>query len=94
MIRPLVDGEYVKMAGHHVVWLPGPDDEIAVILRIIELFDNIPASRVATILTAEGVPTPDVERMRTDGGVRHKTSGVWHQPTVIILPEIRSIRRW
>lgn len=83
IIRQLVDGEYVKMAGHHVVWLPGPDEEIAVILRIIELIDRMPASRVAALLTADGVPTPDAERTRTDGGVRHKTSGVWHQPTVV-----------
>ena len=83
VVRQLGDGEHVKMAGHHVVWLPGPDEEIAVILRIIELIDSMPASRVAALLTAEGVPTPDIERLRTDGGVRHRTSGVWHQPTVV-----------
>src|SRR4051812_10395422 len=81
-VRQLVDGEYVKMAGHHVVWLPGPEEELAVIRRILEMLETMPASRVAAKLTAEGVPTPDAGRTRVDGGVRHATSGVWNQPTI------------
>ncbi len=81
-VRPLVEGEYVKMAGHHVVWLPGPEEELAVIRRILELLETMPASRVAARLTAEGVPTPDAGRTRVDGGVRHATSGAWNQPTI------------
>ena len=35
-VRQLAEGEYVQMAGHHVVWLPGPEEELAVIRRILE----------------------------------------------------------
>jgi Recombinase/Resolvase, N terminal domain len=82
-VRQLADGESVKLAGHHVVWLPGPDEELEVIRRILEMLETMPASRVAATLTAEGIPTPDAGRQRTDRGVRHSTSGVWHQPTVV-----------
>src|SRR5262249_16029375 len=34
------------------------------------------------LLTAEGVPPPDAGRKRTDNGIKHTTSGVWHQVTV------------
>src|SRR4051812_13545240 len=81
-VRQLVDGEYVRMAGHHVVWLPGPEEELAIIRRILEMLETMPASRVAARLTAEGVATPDAGRTRVDGGVRHATSGVWNQPTI------------
>jgi hypothetical protein len=77
--RQLADGEHVRMTGHHVVWLPGPDDEVRVIQRVLDMLENTPACRVAAILTAEGVPPPDHTRWRTDHGVRHRTSGVWHQ---------------
>src|SRR5207302_35645 len=64
-VRQLIDGEYVKMAGHHVVWLPGPEEELAVVHRILEMLETMPASRVAATLTAEGVPTPDAGRTRS-----------------------------
>src|SRR5438445_13704356 len=79
-VRQLAEGEYVRMAGHHVAWLPGPEEELAVIRRILALLETMPASRVAATLTAEGVPAPDTGRRRTDRGVHHPTSGVWHQP--------------
>jgi hypothetical protein len=82
-VRQLTDGESVRKEGHHVLWLPGPEEELAVIGRIVAMLETMPASRVAAALTAEGVPTPDAGRMRTDGGVRHPTSGVWHQQTVV-----------
>jgi hypothetical protein len=81
-VRQLADGERVRMPGHHVVWLPGPEAEVAVIRRILALLETMPASRVAAMLTAEGVPTPDYGRTRTDGGVQHPTAGVWGQATV------------
>jgi len=81
--RRLMDGEWVKMPGHHVVWLPVDDTRVwATIHRILELLETTPASRVAALLPREGVPTPDDGRQRTDRGVRHTTSGVWHQVTV------------
>ena len=43
----------------------------------------MPASRVAAVLTKEGVPTPDAERTRKDNGIRHTTSGVWHGTTIV-----------
>src|SRR5262249_13195742 len=67
---------------HHVVWLPGPEEELAVIRRILEMLETRRASRVAAALTAEKVPTPDFGRTRTDRGVKHPTSGVWHQTTI------------
>jgi len=70
------------MAGHHVVWLPGPQEEIALIRRILVMLETMPASRVAATLTKEGVRSPDAGRCRIDRGVRHSTSGVWHQPTI------------
>ena len=82
-VRQLLEGEYVQRAGHHVVWLPGPAEEIALIHRILAMLETMPASRVAAQLTAEGVPTPDAGRSRTDRGVKHPTSGVWHQPTLV-----------
>lgn len=83
LVRELAEGEYVKMRGHHVVWLPGPEAEWAVIRRILRMLETMAASRVAAILTQEGVPTPDHGRHRTDNGVRHRTSGVWHQSTIV-----------
>ncbi len=82
-IRELTEGEHVRMRGHHVVWLPGPESEWVVIRRILEMLEHLTASRVAKILTSEGVPTPDHKRYRTDNGVRHRTSGVWHQTTIV-----------
>jgi hypothetical protein len=82
LVRQLADGEYVKMKSHHVVWLPEPGQKFDLILRILDMLEALPASRVAAILTNEGVPTPDADRYRTDGGKRHKTSGVWHQQTI------------
>jgi DNA invertase Pin-like site-specific DNA recombinase len=82
-VRQLLDGEYVRMAHHHVVWLPGPEVEIAVIRRILMLLETKPASQVASLLTQEGIPAPDAGRTRTDRGIKHPTSGVWHQTTVI-----------
>ncbi len=82
-VRQLADGEYVQMAGHHVIWLPGPEEELTLIRRILQMLDMMPASRVAGILTTENVSTPDAGRQRTDAGVRHATSGVWHQSTVV-----------
>jgi DNA invertase Pin-like site-specific DNA recombinase len=58
-VRELAEGECVQRAGHHVFWLPGPDEEIALIRRILEMLETTPASRVAKMLTTEGVPTPD-----------------------------------
>jgi hypothetical protein len=82
-VRQLAEGEYVKRAGHHVVWLPGPEEEQAVIRRILGMLETMPASRVAVRLTSEGVPTPDTGRWRTDRGVKHPTSGVWRQSTIV-----------
>jgi hypothetical protein len=81
-VRPLGDGEYVRMSYHHVVWLPGPEEELALIRRILVMLGSMPASRVAATLTTEGVPPPDAGRSRTDRGVQHTTSGVWHQTTI------------
>lgn len=46
------------------------------------MLETTPAYRVAAMLTHEKLPSPDAGRERTDRGVRHQTSGVWHQTTV------------
>jgi Resolvase, N terminal domain len=85
VVRELPEGEYVKRKGHHVVWVPVPEThpEWQVTKRILSLLPTMPASRVAAILTSERIPSPDAGRMRTDNGVRHATSGVWHQTTIV-----------
>ncbi len=82
-VRELADKEYVRRAGHHVVWLPGPDHEIDTIIRILTLLETNPANRVAEMLNREGVPSPDAGRFRTDQGVRHRVSGLWNQSTIL-----------
>ena len=82
-VRELAEGERVRMAGHHVVWLPTAEAELKVIRRILEMLETMPASRVAAQLTAEGIPSPDAGRWRKDRGIKHPVSGVWHQTTVV-----------
>jgi Recombinase len=84
-VRELAEGESVQRAGHHVVWLPGPEEEIALVRRILDMLETMPASRVAKVLTTEGVPTPDAGRLRTDRGVKHPTSGVWRQASIMSI---------
>lgn len=81
-LRELLDGEVIRMQGHHVVWLPTAQEEVDVIRRIFSLLSTMPARRVAAQLTSEGVPTPNYGRRRTDHGVSHATSGIWHPNTV------------
>jgi hypothetical protein len=81
-VRELGAGESVRRAGHHVVWLPGPAEEQALIGRILQMLESKPASQVAKVLTSEGIPPPDAGRYRTDRGLQHPTSGVWHQTTI------------
>lgn len=93
MVRRLQDGEWVRMAGHHVVWLSNEDERVwATIRRILDLLETEPASRVAARLTSEGVPPPDYGWERTDCGVRHTTSGVWHQATVTGIARNKLLR--
>lgn len=82
-VRPLAEKERVRQSGHHTAWLPATDERISIALRIREMLKSLPASRVAAQLTWEGIPSPDAGRTRTDRGVRHKVSGVWHQTTII-----------
>ncbi|MCE9603393.1 MAG: hypothetical protein K8U03_00650 [Planctomycetia bacterium] len=93
-VRELVEGERVRMAGHHVVWLPVPNDhpEMRVIYRILELIKEMPATRIAKLFTKEGISTPDEGRTRTDNGVTHKTSGVWHGNTIKNIAENSLLR--
>ncbi len=94
VVRELAEGELVKMAGHHVLWMPGPEKELALISRILDMLETMPATRVAAILSAEGVPTPDAGRLRTDRGVKHATSGVWSQQAIVRIarnPLLRAV---
>lgn len=82
-VRELQEGERVRMAGHHVVWRPGPESELEIVRRILDLLDRFPASRVAAILNEEGVPSPDAGRIRKDNGFEHQVSGHWHQSSIV-----------
>lgn len=81
-VRQLLDGERVRMAGHHVVWLPADDGTFEIALRIREMLLTMPASQIARRLTADGIPSPDAGRRRTDGGVKHETSGLWQSTSI------------
>lgn len=82
-VRELMAGEIVRQGGHHVMWLPGPQAELDLVRRILEMLETMPAARVARQLTSEGIPSPDSGRKRTDNGVEHAVSGVWHQSTIV-----------
>lgn len=45
-VRQLADGERVRLARHHVLWLPGPKEEFDLILRILAMVEEMPANRV------------------------------------------------
>ncbi|MBL9085380.1 MAG: hypothetical protein JNK76_26485 [Planctomycetales bacterium] len=83
-VRELQEGERVRMAEHHVVWLPVGDEHphMQIVKRILEELPTKPACRIAAQLTAEGVPSPDAGRRRNDNGVEHEVSGAWHATTV------------
>ncbi len=82
-VRDLQPGERVRMAGHHVVWLPTAEEELKIIRRILKLLKTMSASRVAEKLNKESIPSPDTGRFRTDNGVKHQVSGLWHTPTIV-----------
>jgi hypothetical protein len=82
-VRKLQDGEILRMAGHHVVWLPADDERLSLALRIREMLLTTPATQIAKILNAEGVPSPNAGRFRKDNGIRHEVSGLWHAPTIV-----------
>jgi DNA invertase Pin-like site-specific DNA recombinase len=88
-VRQLVDREHVKMEGHHVVWLPGPDTELDLVRRILAMLETMPACQVAAILNQEGTASPDAGRYRTKHGVKHLVSGLWHQPTITAIARNR-----
>ncbi|MBC7965355.1 MAG: recombinase family protein [Fuerstia sp.] len=94
VIRQLSDGEIVRQKGHHVVLLPGPPEELDLIQRILGMLEKTPACRVARILNAEGIPSPDAGRKRRDNGIAHNVSGVWHSSTITNIarnPLIRAL---
>ena len=80
--RELEPGEVVKMAGHHVIWLPTAEGELAVVHRILDLIETTPAARIARLLNDEGIPSPKAGRTRRRGGVEASNSGLWTQNTV------------
>ena len=83
IVRRLQDGEILRMAGHHVVWLPADDERLQLALRIRNMLLTMPATQVAKTLNDEKKPSPDAGRFRRDNGVRHKVSGLWHATTIV-----------
>jgi hypothetical protein len=90
-VRELADREDVRMLSHHVVWLPGPDTELALIRRILAMLESMPAIRVAATLNKEGIPSPDAGRFRTDQRAMASDNDRQHcaQP-----PAYRSLDLW
>jgi hypothetical protein len=84
-VRVLEDGEHVRTRGQHVVWEPGPAQKFEIRQRILQMLTKMPATQVARQLTAEGVPSPDAGRCRTDSGVEHEVSGTWHSTTIVSI---------
>jgi len=84
-VREVQNGEITKLPGHHVAWLPVPDDhlEMIVIRRIREMLKTIPAMRIVRMLNSESIPSPDAGRTRHDNGVEHLVSGKWNQTSVV-----------
>jgi hypothetical protein len=81
-VRQLSDREVVRLPGHHVCWMPGPEEEIAVVLRILDLLPTMSAISIAKIFNSEGVSAPDKGRTRKDHGMTHAVSGLWHATTI------------
>lgn len=79
--RALLPREYVKMPGHHVVWLPD-DTKLKVVHRILDLVETMPVKRVARILNEEGIPSPNAGRTYKRNGVTLETSGLWTGNTI------------
>jgi DNA invertase Pin-like site-specific DNA recombinase len=81
-VRELGPGEVVRLAGHHVGWQPGPEEEVAIFVRILRLLPTMPALKIAKLFDAEGIPSPDKGRTRKDRGMVHVVSGLWHANTI------------
>ena len=93
-VRELADGEQVSQAGHHVVLLAGPENELNVLKEILDLLLKLRASQVARRLNERGIPSPNAGRTRKNGGVVHVVSGRWRRTTVTNLarnPLIRAV---
>ena len=72
-VRKLPPGERVKRVGHHVLWWPTAEAELAVVDRMQQLVVGLPVSKIADLLTAEGVPPPSAGH-RGAGGVWYPTT--------------------
>ncbi len=81
-VRELKEGEVVRQRGFHVMWFPGPEDKIRLALRIREMLKTTPASRVARILTAEGIPSPDYGRTRSRKKIPYRVGKEWQSNTI------------
>ncbi len=81
-VRELKEGEVVRQRGFHVMWFPGPEDKLRLALRIREMLKTIPASRVARILTEEGIPSPDFGRTRSRKKVPYRVGKEWQSNTI------------
>jgi hypothetical protein len=98
--RELELNEHVKMAGHHVMWLPTAMDELKVVARIVEEIRTTPVGRIVRQLNAEGIPSPKAGRLRTvdrENNIRVPNSGEWTANTVKSIathPLLTSVARY
>jgi hypothetical protein len=81
-IRELETKEYVKRPGHHVIWLPTAENEIAVLEKMITQFKTMTIGQIAKALNAEGIPSPKAGRIRTRNNQEFQVSGLWTNNTV------------
>lgn len=81
-VRDLMDGEEVRLAGQHVVWLPGPESELKLVHRILDMYEEVSVTRVTKILNAERIPSPNAGRSRKIREGKHPVSGLWRPSTV------------
>jgi hypothetical protein len=80
--RELEVHEIVKLPGHHVIWLPTAEAELAVVARILDTIETTPARRIARTFSEEGIPSPKAGHIRTVRGVPVANSGQWTANTV------------
>ncbi len=94
VIRYLDRGEHIRKAGCHVMWLPDPNDDSKIKLRIEILLMKENGSgykRIAEILNRRGIPSPAAGMTRTDHGRKHVIEGLWNHTTVKHLCEDRKV---
>ena len=79
IIEELEDGRKVSQRGCHVAIVPGDENELDVVTRILDLkFECHSDKKIAKILNEDGIPSPNSGRTRIDQGIEHSVTGKWN----------------